>query len=227
MSVTAGQFIKQIEFEIGGPVAAELGGGLAVVNWSGRHMYGMHQWSSALRVTGTANYVINVDYVVLPTDFDELIHVREGALGFHMVLPAELSAHRASGTVPRVGALVHDGTAYRLMLADAPSSSSTGALTLVYRKKWVDLTTDDDVVPIPVWLEALMGRIVRAHARGLEAGNLDAELALIRQSPIFEDAAKQDARGAGTTFEYVPGTGAADKRWNLDPYAYIRDTSIT
>lgn len=223
----AGVFVRQAEFEVGGPVSADLGGGLGIVNMAGRHMYGMHRWSSALRATGTASYVVDVDYVVLPTDFDEPIYVREGNLRFEIVTPEELSEYRSTGNTPRVGAYVHDGTAYRLMLAAAADASSTDALQLVYRKKWVDLTSDDDDVPIPVWLEALLGRLTRAHARGLEGGTLDQELALVAQSPVFTAAAEQDARGSGARVAYVPGTGAADRRWGRDPYDWIRDSSVS
>lgn len=227
MTVTAGQLIAQAEHEIGGPVAVELGGGLALVNWSGRHLYDMRGWSSALRASRTAAYVAGQSYATLPADFGELEYVREGTLAFRVVSPAEVERMRAYGTEPRVGALVHDGTAWRLELVRTPTASDPDALSVVYRRRWVDLVSDQDQAPIPEWLESLLRRVVSAYARGLEAGTLDEELARVESSPVYAAAIQRDARGAGVRVAYTPGTGAADQPWPTNPYAWVRDTSIS
>lgn len=188
-------------------------------------MYGMCRWTSALRVSTDVAYVDGQSWAALPVDYDELEYVREGTLGFTIVQPHELERLRAAGTAQRVGALVHNGTSYRLELVRTPDTSDADALTIAYRRKWVDLTLDTQAAPVPDWLESLLRLVVSKYARGIESGQLSEELALVEQSPIYAAALRRDARGAGTTFGYVAGTGGADVRGG-NPYGWVRDGSV-
>lgn len=225
MTITAGQLVAQAEHEIGGPVAIELGGGMALVNWSGRYLYNMCRWTSALRVSTGIDYVAGQSYVDLPDDYDELEYIREGELAFEVVQPAELERMRAFGTAFRKGALVNDGDVYRLELVRTPDANEADALTIVYRRKWVDVADNEDVIDVPDWLEMLLRLVVSKYARGLESGDLSAQLAEVEASPLYANALRRDARGAGTTFGYVPGTGGADVQ-SVNPYDWIRDGSV-
>lgn len=221
--ITAAQVIAQIAYEIGGPVAAELGGGLAMVNWAGRHVYGMRGWSSSLRGSATLDYVAGQSWVALPTDFGELMYVREGGLAFRIVQLSELERYLGSGDAWRTGALSFEDGAYRLNLGHEPEDNADDALTVVYRRRWVDLTSDDDEIDVPVWMELLIRRVASAIARGLESGMVDEELARVESSPVYAAAVRADSMGGGTSFGYVPGTGAADADRSGGEFAYVRD----
>lgn len=205
-------------------MASELGGGIAVVNWAGRYLHGMRRWSSGLRATTTLDYAIGQAWLDLPADYGEGEYVAEGRYEFRVVERGELERWIASGGQKYVASYVNVAGAWRLYLGETPTASVADAVTFVYRRRWVDLASDNDLVDLPVWMEALLRRLVSAYARGLEGGMLDEELARVESSPVLATALKQDASGSGGVAYYVPGTGAADR--SLPDHRY-RDWVVT
>lgn len=81
-----------------------------------------------------------------------------------------------------------------------PSASTWDELSLVYRRGWLDLTSDDDVISIPDWLEGTYIQYVRAFAAGYEDGTsplervaaLDAAIASVENGHIYARAKRHD-----------------------------------
>lgn len=74
-----------------------------------------------------------------------------------------------------------------------PASAQRDRLTLTYRRRWVELTTDADIIGIPSWLEPLYLRIARAVASDYDGGtDLDQEVAKIQAGATFAAAKRRD-----------------------------------
>lgn len=82
-----------------------------------------------------------------------------------------------------------------LELWPTPTANLSGALEIVYRKKWTRGSLDTTELPVPDFCEALMREIVKAFARGYveedEAGT-DLRLAQVAAGPICRAAKMQD-----------------------------------
>lgn len=76
-----------------------------------------------------------------------------------------------------------------------PTANLTGALEIVYRKKWTRGSLDTTELPVPEFCEALLREIVKAFARGYieedEAG-VDVRLAQVAAGPVCRAAKMQD-----------------------------------
>lgn len=227
MALTVAQLLEHIRHEIGGPAADGLG--VWLVNQAGRHVFAMHPWRSALRQTATVDYTQGNNYAPLPSDFGELIAVYETSTAStvtDVVSLAQLEYMRQAGVgstheVLAIGTYQDGGeTKFRFELLDAAGATASAVLTIVYAARWVDKDDDDEVVCAP-WLEGLIVQAVRRFARGYELGDLDAQLAMLRQSEIFRAAVLQDtpARNLGR----LEG-GGAQPGSRVGWYDYIKDT---
>ncbi len=97
-----------------------------------------------------------------------------------------------------------------------PNGDVWDELSLVYRRGWLPLTSDDDVVSIPDWLEPLYLQYVRAFAAGYEDGQtplervaaLDTAIGLVENGNIYASAKRRDV---ATQPSYGPASGRAIK----------------
>lgn len=224
--LVTGQLLAHIDHEIGGPLAVELGGGLGAINAAGRHMWSMHGWVAALRASTTLSYVAGQAWLDLPADISGIATTEEGTLPFSIIdYPGHIQLANVGAGI-RLGAIVMEDGVYRIQLTAAPTASLASAITIAYTRQWVDVESDLDVVDIPVWMEALLIRLVRAYARGYEGGDIDGEMLKVEASPILHAAKLQDAQIV-RTLPRVWGTGAVEGMSRWDPHAYIRDSLVT
>lgn len=230
MALTVASLMDHVRHELGGPPPVGLG--VWLINQAGRHVFAMHPWRSAIRQTATVNYTAGNNYASLPDDFGELIAVYQSSAASVLIdiLPLEeLEYMRQAGVgatheVVAVATYQNGGeTRFRLELLDTPAADQTAALTIVYAARWVDVD-DDDEVTCPPWLEGLLVQSVRKHARGFEMGDLDQQLAILRQSEVFRVAVLQDtpSRNLGRM-----AGGGAMPGGRVGWYDYIKDTQVS
>lgn len=197
MTITSGQLLDAIKHRIGGPVDAELGGGIRILNLAGRHFYNMHSWRAALVTGASLNYVANQNYCTLPTGFGELIgcEVADNALlrpvyriGIEEMLKLRNINPGYFGFITHV--CVESQT--KLGVYPTPTASATAALQIAYLSRWADVTGDNVTIGVADFAEGLLMHVVREYAAGMVIGDLDDRLNAIRQGTLFDDTIRQD-----------------------------------
>ncbi len=122
-----------------------------------------------------------------------------------------------------------------LRLWPEPSALDFEGLMATYYRAFPEFTSDDDLVPIPPFMETLYLQYVRAFALGYDGGgpkyDLDDALMKVRGGIIFRDAASRDAatqrnrgrlevravRRAGGSGQFDPLNGSRTESWfNID-----------
>jgi len=96
----------------------------------------------------------------------------------------------------------------------APRNDVWDDLSLVYRRGWLPLTSDDDVVSVPDWLEPLYLQYVRAFAAGYDEGDtplerlaaLDQAIGFVEGGNIYKAAKRRDV---AVQPSYGPASGRA------------------
>ena len=209
MTLTLLDLKRRAQQARGGAPSAELTD-LEVVNDAGNHLYTMHRWKFADRAPVTLDLVANQEWVDLPGDFGQLIHIARGTQGFQFVSPYTLNQRRAIGVTATAGSgnTFWVTTALRptktvsgrpqtprttvLLIVPTPSTSSTAAATLAYRAGWVRLLADSDLAEVPIYAENLLKTIVRAFALGYEEDSLEERLGRLRASDVYRSCADHD-----------------------------------
>lgn len=210
--VSVAQLIGHVEQTAGGPISDSLGGAITIVNAAGRHLYSAHQWRAAIRSTGALNFVSGTNYVVLPADFGSEVEtyltdsqanqirlrVHRTVLemrtsGFGQYGYDAVYSWRVLGTA--ITGLTEDTVQPVLEVWPTPTAAGTGAITMWYRAKWVELANDNTVVLVPPFMETLLIALCRAFARGYEAeeqGSESQRIAEIEAGPLWAAAIAQD-----------------------------------
>lgn len=202
MALTGAQLLAHIRHRTGGPIGDDVGGGLSVINQAGRWLMSSRSWESSRRASTGLTFTSGQNFVVLPVDFEEIIHPPSGAVVFKLVSIAELNAVRtgqsfaAYGTIGAINWYLDGNSlvAPRLEIHPTPTSTQANALTLFYRAKWVDLIDDNSVVLMPTQFEALLIYAVRELAYAYEMGSdWGAALGAIQASPLYASAVNADS----------------------------------
>lgn len=185
----------------GGPLSI-----IELVNMAGSHFCGMSKWRFLQRKSTSLDTVAGQTYVVPPADFGGLIALAGSGSNLLYVESdyATIVAARQSSMVggsPYLYA-IQDTTpsgstpaVRHIELFPTPVASTTGAMALVYRAIWANVTDDADYIPYPDYVKTLFIRILRAHASGFvrgEQGSLSLRLAELSSSPEFVAAVRQD-----------------------------------
>lgn len=95
-------------------------------------------------------------------------------------------------------------------------SAKVNAASLVYLRKWPTVTSDEDVLPIPGYMDALMLEYAKAFARAWdESSDVGQMVAAVEMGYAFKNANRADARsGAIST---PPKNTAIQLRGSYDP----------
>lgn len=208
---------------------------MAIVNTAGRHLLSMYPWSFVGKASATLDVTANQSYIALPVDFGNLDSINATNSLYRrirMTSVGEILGLRTSlvsvGAWTYVGAISWaSATQPRLEIWPTPSETQLAAITIFYKARWVDLTSDTATVLVPTHLEPLLIQLVRAFARGYEMedqATLGARLAEIEQGPIMAAAARFDAsqqynlgpmRGSAVPYEVQEST------WGWDSYPAV------
>jgi hypothetical protein len=74
-------------------------------------------------------------------------------------------------------------------------SAKFNAMALNYLRAWPTVTSDEDVLPIPSYMEALMLEYAKAFARQWDqSGDVGQALAQVEMGYAFKSASRSDAR---------------------------------
>lgn len=160
---------------------------------------------------GDLTATFDLPTLALPADFGENltgnnIHAKDNLVSILKLVPyQDVLQRRSSPTLASsswtfYGTIVHnDATppAPIIEIYPTPNDNSAEHFRLIYRQKWVDLTTDDAVIPIKDFLQPLFLQCCIWWTRGLVEednnplwGNMDAIMA----SEFWKRVVQQDAR---------------------------------
>ncbi|WP_428936916.1 hypothetical protein [Fontivita pretiosa] len=160
----------------------------SLVNGALEHFCQVHPWQWRI-VLATLNTVGGVGEIDLPADFGELIDL----VGFQLKLTAVRKASHQTVVRVRVHGLSSDqslvyylgqkaqatpGTVpvRQLVIAPVPTTSTTNALYLTYRRLIPTLTNNTDVPAVPYGMFELLRWLVRGWARMQTTGDGGADM---------------------------------------------------
>lgn len=224
MALTLGQLKMHCAHAIPGGSSASLPPGTTsaavhaqIINEAGRALYNAWPWKFKERPAALLNLTISTAYVALPSDFGELASLNYVSQTTSIELTDfdTLATLRNTNTTPAGfhywAAIVQpEQTAQtstlpvaRLELYPTPTASVTGALSVMYRAAWRELSDDTHYAAIPLWAESLLVQYVRAFAEGYDdAGavegmpirvlNVNNLVAEIEAGPLFQRATQKD-----------------------------------
>jgi hypothetical protein len=182
---------------------------LPLCNYAGRQLVSMNEWRWLLRPPATIRLRANVSWCDLPDDFGREVTPQDSSQPgwriFRIVSEQRLAELRSANILPIgpyrfYGALVYaaaegGGIKPRLELHPTPTEAISDT-SLWYFAKWRELGDDDEVVPIPAYMEMLYIEIACAVVQGYDEhdlGSLADRLASIKLSPMFMDCVAEDA----------------------------------
>lgn len=195
---------SHVTHALGGSPASEITA-VDIVNQAGRHMF-TYSWKFRVRPSTDISTVSSQSYVDLPTDvgeiitirmkdglndsieltsYDKLLLIRNGSLSTGRQFHAAISYYDST-------AVDNTAVAVKPRLELAPTPTAVDQITLVYRAKWSDLSSDEDIATIPDWAESLLIMYVRAFAQGYEEESFMQRVAEVDSSPMFHRTAIQD-----------------------------------
>ncbi len=114
----------------------------------------------------------------------------------------------------------------RLDLWPDPPAGTTETLSIFYKASWPRVTTSDEEIQIPEWMEPLYIHWLRAYAKGYEDDaddqpGVSQRLAAIVHGPIYAGAVDRDGR---LQPEYGPLRGGAVQSMPTGHNRYLRTT---
>jgi len=157
-------------------------------------------------------FTVNQPRILLPSDFGRLISLHGATNGsLRYIYPDSISglveeeAYFNANTSFTTGYHVEwnsgaDKTqpVATLRITPEPTAGEFDALSAVYYREWPDLTADDDIVPIPSYMEALYIQFCRAFAIGYEGSGetiaaMQGAVAAVQAGPIYRNAVVRDS----------------------------------
>ena len=171
------------------------------------------EYNATIADASSVNFDIDVSHVLLPADFGTQVDLFGTRSFTRYAYAASLSEMVENDTNQLVSTSFL--TLYGIEWAQAaekaqpvatlkvwpePTQSTWDELTLVYRRGWLELENEDDVVSIPDWMEPLYIQYVRAFAAGYEDGQtpverlraLEVAIARVEAGRIYANAKRRD-----------------------------------
>lgn len=233
MALSLAQLLDDVNHVLGKDADA-LVDATQVVNEAGRLLFQLHAWQWRNRPVADLDLVADQAYVALPADFgfgevDDLN--MSDALSFG-IAPSTLSeieymrSQQLASPAMYFWALAYPSQTSttaapgqpRIELHPTPSSSEADAIKLTYRAGWVELSDNASVANVPVSMEHLLRRIVRAYAVAYHTGDY-AALDSIEASPEFKRLKKADGGTQRNLGKPMGGMLRGDRRfgheWNF------------
>lgn len=196
---------------------------LHIVNMAGSALVNMRSWGWLVRPTAALNLVANDPTVQLPEDFGSirtLYSTDETTSHARWVSMDELAWRRSAQTqytdnlisyvalsFARGGDRYEAQPSARLEVFSTPTVSTAGVFRLLYVAGWVEVTSDDDELPIHPSCDLLYLETLRAITMGLmksHEGSISARLSEIASGSPYRDAAAADIRREGNTPVFIP-----------------------
>ena len=165
---------------------------------------------------GTWTYTVRTPRVALPSDFSRIVSVF-GVNGYtrstfatttSQLLRVDTLALTQNNFVTGYALEWNSATeksqpVATLRIWPEPDVDEFSALAAVYLRSWPTIDSDDDVLPLPTYMENLYLQYARAFAAGYDAGGTILEraaaqaqaLGMLRESEAYKDAAKRDSSG--------------------------------
>jgi hypothetical protein len=186
---------------------------LRIANVAGGLLVGGRQWKYTLTGTIVLPSVAGQDWIELPGDFAAFIgHPRVPEAVYHTFTMTTLDAinekrtyalqefgHYSGAIVWREKDLTSTPPDRRrvpgLEVYPTPTEDLTEFLRGYYRRRWEDLGSAEDDIPIPRYMEPVLIQYVRAVARGWEEedeGSMEQRLAQVKAGPIYRAAVVED-----------------------------------
>ena len=196
----------------GGDGDSGLPDGLSViemVNDAGEFLVNQHEWKWLQGAMVTLGFTADQAYVDLPADFKSIVSVDTNGLttDFELVTFSriiKLQKNTAGATLFYEAAIEY---AYptsgggpptpRLTMWPTPTTTDADALNLFYRRGWVEVATDNDLLTLPPWMHACYLEVLRAASAGWsehEGGTRAERLHMVMQGPDWKGAVKRDAQ---------------------------------
>lgn len=205
---------------------------LTLVNRAGAYLCDMHSWTWLVRPGAKLNLVSGNEYVKLPDDFGRM-YAQPKPTTVSTVVSMELTSMEEylryrqdymDGGPHYMGVVVYvkdqDGVfGPKIQIWPIPLDTTQDAFRMAYLARWVDLTSDTEVLPIPSWLEGFFLEVLFAYAQGYDEhdnGVLSERLALLHASPEFATLKRRDGgvqpfigrmRGGAMEQEYLMESG--------------------
>lgn len=192
---------------LGGPLPEEISA-VDVINEAGEFLVSLWDWNWLLRGPTDLNAVQDQVYIDLPSGFSKIESLTLSDSSVDRLMPTtpeKLNQLRENYYTATPGLWWFtllwplDGTTGlptpRIELFPTPSAAVAPFCTLIYRSKWVPLTSDDDTVPIPPHCEGLLRAITQAYAESYtreSAESRQERLHEIRIGPEFDIARQRD-----------------------------------
>jgi len=195
MAITLATLKQHVQHALGGSVASQLDE-TSIINEAGRYMF-LSPWKFRERPPATLTFVSEQDYVLLPEDFGEVVaaNMTDGLVrSFTFTTFQDLVQRRSTSTgvtnhywiAISHPAASEEGSAQpapRMELYPTPTSGDQ--ITVAYRAKWKELSSDGDAALVPDYAESALVSAVRAFALGYEEEGLEMRLAEIENGALW------------------------------------------
>lgn len=207
MALSAATCYQLIDHTLGDTPASEVERHL-ILNQAMRTLVSAHPWNWCVRTT-TLGLTDSQSYIDLPSDFVQLVAYGSYAgatLSLRMTTYQEIVDLRSSSASVNgfgyAAAIAYSSAGGsggaptpRLEIYPTPSDDTASAFTIFYRAELPAITSDQEFVSIPSWLELPFIQLLRAIARGYEEEDeesMQARIARVRMSAEWADALRRD-----------------------------------
>ena len=195
MALTLATLKQHVQHALGGSVSSQLDE-TSIINEAGRYMF-LSPWKFRERPPAIISFVAAQNHVLLPEDFGEVVaaNMTDGLVrSFTFTTFHDLVQRRSTSTgvtnhywiaisPPTPGSSAEGVPAPRMELYPTPTSGDQ--ITVAYRAKWKELSSDESVALIPDYAESALVSAVRAFALGYEEEGLEMRLAEIENGALW------------------------------------------
>jgi hypothetical protein len=209
MARTALELVNHVEHAAEGDLDPRLDP-LRIVNDAGRYLCAMHEWTWLERPPANLSFVADTDYVVLPTDFNQMISVEPTSsivIQVFMTTISTLLKLRADQVTsvfdytvaleyPTQSATTARPGSARLAVYPTPGSNDSNVLKLFYKAGWIELDGNADVPNTPEDCDSLLIEIIRQMTLGYTASKAGGDsvrkrIEGLRESELFKTFARR------------------------------------
>jgi len=180
---------------------------LIAANEVGEWLCNAEVWNWLRRPSTLLSLVASQQYITLPADFGRFVSIDTVSGSVYRVkMETQEAVDRArrlpaaNGTLFK-GCILHTApTALavpvaQLEIGPIPGASAANVIRLSYIATWRTCTTENDLIPMPLWLHALYIRAFALYLAGWErdkGGTVEQRCASLRMSDIWQSAVDRD-----------------------------------
>lgn len=212
-----------------------------IVNEAGNYLYDMHPWEWRMGASVSLDFVANQNWIELPRDFAEIVgidvtssvvkDVRQTDIETILELRSDTADvvfdYWVAPEHPDQHSRSEPPAHTRLAVYPTPTSASASAITLIYRRQWVELQNGEDVPNVPPRWYLLLRQLIRATARGYSLtvpGDVFEHLEPIEQSALLMNLKEAGGREHSDLGMLQGGVVRRDEEPIYRPYSTIART---